>query len=103
MDTKWKSWNSEIDVISEDVMLKVWYIWQTLEQQILNKYLYKYFFKVLGTHLLQNVIQDNIEKIYFDWFMKTVTKSVIECQFSLNIFNLVQFFQNELKKICSHS
>ena len=59
------------------------------------------FLSVLCTHLLQNVIQENIEIIYFDWCMITITKNFVvyifsscmqaslyfeECEFSVKLF-----------------
>ena len=59
------------------------------------------FLSVLCTHFLQNVIQENIEIIYFDWCMITITKNFVvyifsscmqasvyfgECEFSVKLF-----------------
>ena len=90
MDTKWKSWNSETDVIP-DVMLKVWYIWQTLEQQILNKYLYKYLQKLLHTFLLQNN-----KELKLSWVTTFYLTSM--CQFSLKIWNSIVYFSKLIEK-----
>ena len=82
--------------------------WNRVLEQILNKYMYnRYLFKILNTHLLQNVIQDNSEIIYSDWCMLTVTKSFIGYiffylasmfQFSFKIFNSTPWFFHNSEK-----
>ena len=72
-------------------MLKVWYIWQTLEQQILNKYLYKYLQKLLHTFLLQNN-----KELKLSWVTTFYLTSM--CQFSLKIWNSIVYFSKLIEK-----
>ena len=71
----------------------------------MNKYLCKYLFKVLHTQLLHNVIQENIEIIYFNWCMIATTKSFIEYiffpnkwWFSLKTLNSTPYFIQWIEK-----
>ena len=72
-------------------MLKVWYIWQTLEQQILNKYLYKYLQKLLHTFLLQNN-----KELKLSWVTTFYLTSM--CQFPLKIWNSIVYFSKLIEK-----